>query len=227
MFPKRLFISKSIDELHRIPAFCGQNGMQLHAQSFLEFEAIPFEVDLQSFDLIFFPSPRSVYFFMSSLTKITQKIAVAGESTQRYVQKQGINVHFCPKNSGNIEASVQEFTQWIEYEQIHKILFPCSTISQQSYTASLQKERFLSLPVYRTHIISHKIPPCDYYLFTSPSNVSGFFAENKLPESSTVIAWGQTTYKALKTYLNDQQIVCLNQASEESSVNNLYSILKI
>ena len=36
------------------------------------------------------------------------------------------------------------------------------------------------------------------YVFTSPSNLAAFLQKNQVPESAKVIAWGNTTEKALR-----------------------------
>jgi uroporphyrinogen-III synthase len=36
------------------------------------------------------------------------------------------------------------------------------------------------------------------YVFTSPSNLAAFLQKNRVPEAAKVIAWGNTTEKALR-----------------------------
>lgn len=210
----RLFISKSMEELELLPVFCKQNNIQLRSHSFLSFEAVPFEIN-SSFDIVFFASPRAVHFFTKTADYSSKLIAVAGESTRKTAESLGLTVHFSPKNSGSIDESSQEFAAWVNGR---KILFPTSDISRKSYSKYLSDTQIECIQVYKTHISTEKIEKNDVYVFTSPSNVTGFLWSNTIPSDATVIAWGETTFKALETHVASKQLSMLHQSSEQQLI---------
>lgn len=216
--PIRLFISKSADELELLPEFCIRNNISLSTHSFLLFERIPFQI-IQSFEIIFFASPRAVRFFLEQ-SEIRQNvlIAVAGESTRKYLEQRGFNVHFSPTNSGNIEESTLEFSQWVTGK---KVLFPTSDRSQKSYTKKLKSDQFDVIQVYKTQISTEKIENQNIYVFTSPSNVNGFLGLNTIPVDAHVIAWGETTSMVLPSYMDSNRMTVLKQSSEKDLIELL------
>lgn len=215
--PFRLFISKSAEELELLPDFCTQNDILLNTHSFLSFEEVSFQPD-KSFDAVFFASPRAVRFFTAQSDCSDKLIAVAGERTKKTVEALNLEVDFSPKNSGNIEESSLEFAQWLDGKSV---LFPTSDISQKSYTRELNYDQFEILQVYKTIISTQKIEQNDIYVFTSPSNVKGFLKANSIPERALIVAWGETTFNALKSHIDTSYLLTLGQSSEERLIELL------
>lgn len=218
----RLFISKAESELELLPRFCKEQHILLSAHSFLTFEATPFQVN-KPFDVVFFASPRAVrFFFQQEVITDNTLIAVAGETTQKAVSALGKQVHFLPENSGNIEESTLEFARWVNHKQV---LFPTSDLSQKSYTQHLRQEQLEVVQTYKTQISTQKIEECTIYVFTSPSNVTGFLASNTFPENATVIAWGETTRAALSPFVQTDSLFVLDQSTEASLIELIRYIL--
>jgi len=223
----RVFISKPEDDLLFLPHFSRANYLELISHSFLKFEDNPFEINLNDFDAFFFSSPRSVSFFLAKINIEHKKIAVAGKTTARMVETYGLFPDFVSVNSGNIQESVEKFTHWFYKHKINKILFPISNLSNNSYTKLLHSSRFQSVCVYKTNIETHKISPCDIYIFTSPSNVKGFFKENYFPQKCLVVSWGDSTTSILNDYLSEQQIITLERSSETACIDVLRKYLHL
>ncbi len=219
----RLFITKPLEELESLPDFCAQNNILLHAHSFLTFEEVPFQAEA-AFDVVFFASPRAAYFFLKHIDCSQKLIATAGESTKRFVEKFGLNVHFSPKNSGEVENASVEFARWANGKNI---LFPVSGISQKSYTKQLQDTQFQVVQVYKTQISTKKIESGDVYVFTSPSNVKGFLESNTIPPAAQVIAWGETTLSALRIHVEPDRLFMLEESSEQSLIDFLPRIFPV
>ena len=61
----------------------------------------------------------------------------------------------------------------------------------------VKRENAVNLPVYET--IKHKveIPECEIVIFTSPSNVDGYFENRKWQPNQIAIAMGEATESAL------------------------------
>lgn len=218
----RLFISKAENELELLPRFCKEQHISLSTHSFLTFEATPFHIT-KSFEVIFFASPRAVrFFFQQETIADTVLIAVAGETTRKAITELGKEVHFSPINSGNIEESTLEFARWVNHKQV---LFPTSDLSQKSYTQHLRQEQLEVVQTYKTQISTKKIEECAIYVFTSPSNVTGFLASNTFPENATVIAWGETTRAALSSFVKTDALLVLEQSTEASLAELLHHLL--
>lgn len=212
--PVRLFISRPAEELELLPEFCSYNNILLSAHSFLSFEDVSFQLE-RNYDIVFFASPRAARFFLNRVDCSQKLIAVAGETTKKFIEKQGLAVHFSPANSGAIEESASEFAQWTNGRNV---LFPTSDISHRSYTKRLDVEQFHSVQVYKTQISTQKTEFCDVYVFTSPSNLRGFLESNTIPHTAIVIAWGETTHQALTPHIERQRLFILKQSSEEALI---------
>jgi uroporphyrinogen-III synthase len=213
----RLFISKSMEDLELLPAFCEQNNIELTAHSFLSFEATPFGIN-SSFDIVFFASPRAVHFFTQTVDCSSKIIAVAGESTRKAAELLNLTVHFSPQKSGNVDESSREFASWVGDK---KVLFPTSDISQKSYSNHLTNTQVEFIQIYKTQISTEKVEKRNIYVFTSPSNVKGFLKSNTLPLDATIIAWGETTLNTLQIFVDSKQLKKLQQSSEEELIKVL------
>jgi uroporphyrinogen-III synthase len=217
---KRLFISKSKNELSLLPDFVSEKGVELICHSFLEFHPISFEVN-NSDSVIFFGSPRAVKYFLaqSSIPK-NVKVAAVGESTADALIDLGHSVDFIGEGD-SIQQTAEDFKSWCGDE---KVLFPMSTISLKTVSklfADSQKEEVV---VYETKISSEEILSCDVYVFTSPSNVNGFLLKNNLPENAIIIAWGESTYSQLISSGITNAII-LDSPSEKVLIKELDNII--
>ncbi|MGZ3894763.1 MAG: uroporphyrinogen-III synthase [Bacteroidia bacterium] len=80
-----------------------------------------------------------------------------------------------------------------------KVLFPIAKDSLQSIQYQLNKrENAINIVVYET--ITHPVtidPATQIFVFTSPSNVDGFFAKNKWNDNYKAVAMGDATEAAL------------------------------
>ncbi len=213
---KRLFISKSIDELKVLPSFCAANELELVAQSLIRFEGIPFTVT-QPYEVLFFGSIRAVHFFLAH-AEIPKGVAVAciGSVTAQRMQALGIHVDFIGEKSGQPEQVAASFSSWVGQR---KVLIPCSEQSNRSVAKNIPVEQYEEVVVYRTVPNGSPILICDYYVFTSPSNLHAFLMCNPKP-TGTLIAWGETTRLAMES-LGLTAEITLEQSTEEELMNKL------
>jgi uroporphyrinogen-III synthase len=190
----QLFISKNINEIEQLINFAQEKEIELIAHSFLQFEAIPFTIDF-NYEAIFFGSPRAVDFFLEQ-EKLDSSVYIGcvGEITAQSLQKKGYTPHFIGKSAGDTSKIGLEFKELVKDK---KVLFPQSSISHRSIASLFQVNQIEEISIYKTAIYPKSIPTCDYYIFTSPSNVDGFLIENQFPSSTKIIAWGKTTEKDL------------------------------
>jgi len=190
----KLFISKNVNEIEQLINFCQEREIELIAHSFLQFEAIPFKIE-STYDAVFFGSPRAVDFFLDQ-EKLDSSVFIGcvGEITAQSLQEKGYTPNFIGKSAGDTSKIGLEFKEVV---QDKKVLFPQSSISHRSIASLFPPDQINELSVYKTATYPKSIPNCDYYIFTSPSNVDGFLIENQLPSNAKIIAWGKTTEKYL------------------------------
>ena len=191
-----IFISRDLNNCGSLIEFCHQYEFDLTAQSLIYFEEIDFEVS-GSFDVIFFSSIRSAEFFLSKAEiNDSMKIACIGQETASKLSKIGINVHFIGTNSGNPSNVSFEFKDWLGNRNV---LIPHSSESLLSIVEHLNPNQIILAEVYRTLVKPLEIKACDYYIFTSPSNVRAFLSANDITTIKNVIAWGRSTDKELRS----------------------------
>ena len=186
----KIFISKSITEIDNLLDFAQEKEIELIAHSFLQFEAIPFHIE-STYEAIFFGSPRAVDFFLEQ-EKLDSSVFIGcvGEITAKSLQDKGYTPNFIGKSSGDTSKIGLEFKELV---QDKKVLFPQSSISHRSIASLFPPDQIEEISIYKTTTYPKSIPICDYYIFTSPSNVDGFLIENQFPLVAKIIAWGKTT----------------------------------
>jgi uroporphyrinogen-III synthase len=139
----------------------------------------------------FFGSPRAVDFFLDQ-EKLDSSVFIGcvGVITAQSLQDKGYTPNFIGKSSGDTSKIGVEFKEVV---QDKKILFPQSSISHRSIASLFPPDQIEEISIYKTATYPKSIPICDYYIFTSPSNVDGFLIENQFPLDAKIIAWGKTT----------------------------------
>ena len=187
----KLFISKNVNEIEQLINFCQERDeIDLIAHSFLQFEAISFKIK-SSYDAIFFGSPRAVDFFLEQEQLDSSVfIGCVGEITAQSLQQKGYTPNFIGKSAGDTSQIGLEFKELVKDK---KVIFPQSSISHRSIASLFPPHQIEEISIYKTATYPKTIPTCDYYIFTSPSNVDGFLIDNQFPLDAKIIAWGKTT----------------------------------
>jgi uroporphyrinogen-III synthase len=213
-----IFISKNSSEVQVLQQFADQNGIAITAHSFLEFKPLVFALP-RAFDVLFFGSPRAVMFYQSKHS-IPANVAIAsvGGKTSALLQTLGYNVAFNGEGKGSISEVATAFQAWLDDRVA---LFPVSTKSLGTISKGIHARQVIHVECYETQIIGKSYTQdFEVYVFTSPSNVEGFFLENVLPKSATVIAWGESTHRAL-TENGVNSIQTLSHPSQEALIEVL------
>lgn len=213
---KSIFISKDRKEVDELANFLEADKIQLIPHSFLKFQANKFSIPT-SFDIVFFGSPRAVSYFLAS-SKIQEniKIACVGNGTAKAVIEKGYTPDFIGDDS-NISNVATDFKNWCG-KQI--VLFPVSTISLKTVSQLFNENQKIELIVYNTSIEPAHIKACSTYVFTSPSNVAGFFIQNTLPMDAQIISWGKSTEGSL----NERGVK--SDVLNEPTIDSLISLLQ-
>ena len=192
---KRIFISKNESEVQELAKNLAEENKSLIAHSFLSFEQEEFTIE-KNYEVLFFSSPRAVVFFKTRYEIPKNKlIACTGNTTRVLLASFGVKVDFWSNNPGKIKQLATDFKDWCGKKNV---LFPLSNISKKTVSSLFDEDQKEELVVYKTVIKGKKIEPCDKYVFTSPSNVRGFFMENNLSKDVKVISWGESTSEELR-----------------------------
>ena len=190
---KSLYITRDLDDLFILQQYCSFGQIDLHAQSQITFEEVPFSIE-KPFEVVFFSSVRAGRFFLRNYDGPLSSLQFAciGEET---AQKFNIEFAFVGKEAGNPEKVAEKFKNWLGDK---RLLIPHSSLSHKTIAAIIPSTQCESVCVYNTLLSPQSIPECEVYVFTSPSNLAAFLQKNQVPESAKVIAWGNTTEKALR-----------------------------
>ncbi len=214
-----LFISKNAEELPLLRQYCAEQNIAFHAQSLLQFEGVPFEVQ-HPFDVVFFSSIRAAEFFITQSTVGHADIACVGQKTSQKLEDLGHTPTFVGHQSGNPSQVALDFCAYVGER---RVLIPCSNISARTIAKALPAGQVEEVVVYRTIAKSIDVSAFDVYVFTSPSSVDAFLLLNEKPIGE-VIAWGDTTAARMHE-LGIEILKVLKTASEEELVEVISSLL--
>ena len=199
---KRIFISKNASEIDPVRSQFAELGYSVESHSFLTFSLVEFEI-VHPYDVIFFGSPRAVIFFKSgeSIPKGVE-IGCIGDKTAELLESMGYTVSFRGKKSGEPGVVAEEFKVWLGGRRASaslspRVLFPVSDRSLKTVAGVVAESQKEEVVVYSTTVKGKLVEVSDVYVFTSPSNVEGFFLDNVIPEGSKVVAWGKSCEGAL------------------------------
>jgi len=217
----RIFISKHPEDCVSLVQFCNQNNLELVAESLLNFESVLFE-EASEYDIVFFSSIRSAQFYLiNGAQKRNLLYACVGEETNIKLKKLGIECQFVGKEAGNPQKTAEEFKIWVKNKIV---FFPKSNLSLGTFSSILPQNQVKSKVVYRTKLLSKKIPQCQIYIFTSPSNLDAFLSINEIEEISKLIVWGKSTEIRAQT-IGLKITYVLKNASLMELINNLPDFL--
>lgn len=192
MIPKRIFISRPIQEVGKTLQDFASNGGELISEALVNFQPVSFDKNLTC-EVIFFSSIRAAacYFNQEPIIPIELQYACAGQETAEKLKNQfQISCDFIATNAGNPTESAQIFKAWLGQRNV---LFPKSEQSLNTYSSVIPMNQKTEIIVYRTTSISKLILPCDLYIFSSPSNAKAFLEHNQLPNEANCLAWGSST----------------------------------
>jgi uroporphyrinogen-III synthase len=211
--PRAIFISRSVDQIGDQLRQYQARGGALYAQALIAFEGMNNEAAPES-DVVFFSSIRAADFFFKYQDKPKALFACAGlETARKLLEHYQIVCDFVSEEAGNPANAALAFKTWLKERTV---LFPLSQQSLHTYSSLIPTAQKTELTVYRTLTNPVVIPPCDYYVFSSPSNVHAFLEVNVLSDQARCIAWGQSTETALLA-----QQIAVEHCLKEGSVQEL------
>ena len=150
---------------------------------------------LKYVDWVFFSSKNGVEYFLSLKPEFNKrtKFGVLGRGSEEMLRSFGIMPDFSGEDEG---IDTQEIAQ--EFAKIANgstVLFPGAKESLRTVQSAMSADtKVIELPVYET-VIDEEVPQsyAEVLLFTSPSNVEAYFADNLLEPGQQVICIGRST----------------------------------
>lgn len=215
-----LFITKKVS-YQPLLDFLATKNIRLLDEPMIRFTAETFDCpDSDSYDIVFFSSPRSVEYFLNRCSISEEKLlASIGKSTSERLRQRAVSVHFEGEKSGNPVRISKAFAAFTGDK---KVLFPQSSRSNRTIQQGILNEQIVDLIIYRTELAPFVLKRSpSIIVFTSPSNAEAFLRENSVNENQKIIAWGKTTER----FLNNTKIDVW-KTLERSSFEELTELLE-
>ena len=200
-FPEKVFISRELSEHSYFRRALENRGIEVEARSLIRTVAVITKLDhyiLKNIDWIFFSSKNAVeYFFqLDPLLPKKVKFGAMGSGSADMLRRKG---HFVDYEGEGIEPE-EVAAEFAKLANGTTVLFPSAEGSLRSIQHGLSPEtRIIDLPIYET-ILEDEVEQsgAEILVFTSPSNVEAYFADNLLQPDQKIIAIGKSTGKKLE-----------------------------
>jgi len=194
--PAKVFISREIGEHSYFRKALEKNNIEIEGRSLIRTFPIVTVLDpfyLKYIDWIFFSSRNGVEYFFNLKPVLPKnvKFGVVGRGSEDALRKYGYLADFAGE-TGDITEVAEEFALLVKNQTV---LFPRAQDSLLTIQKSLMADtKVVDLPIYET-VIEEEIDQtyADILIFTSPSNVEAYFANNLLDPGQKVIAIGKST----------------------------------
>ncbi|SEA80466.1 hydroxymethylbilane synthase [Pedobacter hartonius] len=196
--PSKVFISREIGEHSYFRRALEKNNIEIEGRSLIRTFPIVNVLDpfyLKHIDWIFFSSRNGVEYFFNLKPALPKhvKFGVVGRGSEDALRKFGHLADFVGE-TGDITEVAEQFAPLVKGAAV---LFPRAQDSLLTIQKSLTADtKVVDLPIYET-VVEEDIDQthADILIFTSPSNVEAYFADNLLEPGQKVIAIGNSTGK--------------------------------
>jgi len=196
----KIFISREVGENSYFRKALEKHGIDIDGRSLIRTFPIVHTLDpfyLKNVDWIFFSSRNGVEYFFKLQPLLSKKVkfGVVGRGSEDALRKQGYLADFVGEG-GDIEEVAATFAARVHGETV---LFPRAQDSLLSMQKALDTStKVVDLPIYET-VIEENVDgsAAEILIFTSPSNVDAYFADNLLEPGQKVLAIGHSTGKKL------------------------------
>lgn len=200
-FPAKVFISRDLTENSYFRKAIEKHKIEIEARSLIRTVPVINKLDpyiLKNVEWIFFSSKNAVEYFFQLEPLLSKKIkyGVMGSGSEDMLRRKG---HFVDYTGEGIDPA-DVAAEFAELTKGKTVLFPGANNSMRSIQAGMPAEtKVIDLPVYET-LLEEKVHAsgAEVLVFTSPSNVEAYFADNLLASDQKVIAIGTSTGKKLE-----------------------------
>jgi hydroxymethylbilane synthase len=203
VFPKKVFISRELSEQSYFRKALEKHDIEIEGRSLIRTVPVIMKMDnfiLRNVDWIFFSSKNAVeYFFqLDPLLPKKVKFGVMGSGSEDMLRRKGYFVDYTGAGVDTTEVAA-DFAK-IANGKI--VMFPSAESSMRSIQQGLSADtKIIDIPVYETILQENPEPSgAEILVFTSPSNVEAYFADNLVHPDQKVIAIGKSTGKKLEEF---------------------------
>ena len=197
-FPASVFISREVSEHSYFRKALAKHNIEIDGRSLIRTVPMITKLDpyiLKHIDWVFFSSKNAVeYFFqLEPLLPKDVKFGTMGAGSEEMLRRYG---HFTDYTGVGVDpAEVAE--EFAKLANGSTVLFPGAEDSLKSIQKGLSADtKVIDLPIYETVLEDEvEVSGAEVMVFTSPSNVDAYFANNLLDPYQKVIAIGKSTGK--------------------------------
>lgn len=198
VFPKNVFITRELSESSYLRIALEKHNIEIEGRSLIRtFPSInkldPFI--LRKVDWVFFSSKNAIEYFFKLEPQLPKKVkfGVLGRGSEDALRYYGKKADFNGEEEGiDTKDIAKEFAKLASGSTV---LFPSAKGSLRTIQKALSADtKIIELTVYET--VSEDDVPATYaevLIFTSPSNVDSYFADNLLEPDQQVICIGKST----------------------------------
>jgi len=199
-FPRHVFITRDIPESSYLRKALQKHGITIEGRSLIRTFPIINKLDsyiLRHVDWIFFSSKNAIEHFFKLGAEIGKKtkLGVIGRASEETLRRYGRIPDFNGEEEGIDTADIA--TEFAQIANGATVLFPGAKDSMRTVQKALSDDtKIIDLPVYET-VMEDDVEQsmAEVLIFTSPSNVEAYFAENLLEPGQKVICIGRSTGK--------------------------------
>ncbi len=198
IFPANVFITRELSESSYLRNALKKHQIEIEDRSLIRtFPSInnldPFI--LRNIDWVFFSSKNAIEYFFKLDPQLPKKVkfGVLGRGSEDVLRLHGKAADFNGEEDGIDTKDIA--TEFAKLAKGSNVLFPSAKGSLKTIQKALSSDtKIIELTVYET--VSEENVAQSYaevLIFTSPSNVDSYFAENLLEPDQQVICIGKTT----------------------------------
>jgi hydroxymethylbilane synthase len=196
--PLSVFITRELSEQSYFRRAIEKHKINIEARSLIRTVPVITKLDsyiLKHVDWVFFSSKNAVeYFFeLNPLLPKDVKFGVMGSGSEEMLRKKGYFTEYVGESTDTTDVAA-EFAELVKGQTV---LFPGAEGSLRSIQHGMSADtKVIDLPVYET-VLEEEVEAsgADVLVFTSPSNVDAYFADNLLDPYQKVVAIGKSTGK--------------------------------
>jgi hydroxymethylbilane synthase len=199
-FFSSVFISRDLSEKSYFRRAIEKLGTTVEARSLIRTVPVITKLDpyiLHNVDWIFFTSKNGVEYFFDLKPQLPKhvKFGVIGAGSENALRHYG---HFADYTGEGVDM-VDVANDFAQLANGLTVAFPGAENPMRSIHQALSADtKIIDLPVYETVLLEDVEPTyADVIIFTSPSNVDAYFADNLLEPGQKVMAIGKSTGRKL------------------------------
>ncbi len=194
--PQSVFISRDLSEQSYFRRAIEKHGIEVEARSLIRTVPVITKLSphvLVDADWVFFSSKNAIEYFFNLQPQLPKdiKFGVMGSGSEEMLRQKGYFTSYTGVGIDTVDVA-KEFAKVANGT---KVIFPGAEGSLRSIQHGLSAEtKVIDLSVYET-VLEEDVEGsnAEVLVFTSPSNVEVYFAENLLDPSQKVIAIGKST----------------------------------